>query len=646
MADAQTSTPDPPSDIFGALDVDKIVRGALPQSSINVPKIKSEMMAVGQQEAAAKDTLTDQTIAQMERDKMAAHAAKQGIETVDLKPWNAEEERKKYATSPMEQFGSWGVIAATLASAFTRQPMMNALNGAAAAMTAIQERDDKKYDRAYEAFKTNTELAIKRHNMQREAYQDAIQMLNTDRETGTAELAMLTEKFGDKRARALLDGGYIKELIEYQNSQRAAYQGLAQMLPQLEQMNTKKQAAEYLKQQGKNPADIYHEIYAPAYSSTLGNLKTQMIRDEMSKNGGDIDAAVRKVELTFNPQKANLPANYAQEAIAGLEKDGVVLDPTTKALVASTLGKGTGGAKGAEVNSAVAGAMEEIRRRKEADGQVDTNTASQIVRDAISSTTGGQTKIDQAIINQLPHYEGMSKKDLGYIGVKNQERIMTSIQSSEQIEHIAEYAAQNPESIGLLADAAKRINIDAYKGLITDYSKYIPKITNDRESAIDAEAKSRGLSQDVAEKAKVLNKMLATQAFADAAQAGSRGATIYLDKAFREIYQQASSPPAFFDILRVRQADADNSLSKYNLGLNRRDDVKERFPFYSNPEAFLERAVMPRAKPGAAATLPAAGKREVGKTYPTPKGPLVWGGDAWYTPQEWQAKATKAPLSQ
>lgn len=642
MAEPATSDA-PPTDPFGALDVDKIVRGAMPQTAVDPTKIKKDIGAVDKQEAAVKDPLYSRTAARIEKDTAAVHQAHDGIDPVDLKPWNAETERKKVSSSPLEQFGSWGVIAATLASAFTRAPMMNALNGAAAAMTAIQGRDDKAYDRAFETFKTNSDIAIKRHNLQHEAYQDAIQVLNTDRESGMAQLAMLTEKFGDKRARALLDGGYIKELIDYQNSQRAAYQGIAQLMPQLQDMNVKKQAADYLKEQGRNPAEIYHDIYAPAYSNSVGNLKAQMIKQEIAANGGDVDAAVRKVESSFNPAKANLPANYAQEAIAGLEKDGVALEPSTKALVVSTLGKSANSAKAAEINSAVAGAMEELKRRKDLDGKVDTAAASLVVRDAIASASGGQAKIDQAIVNQLPHYKDMDRKDLGYIGVKNQERIMGAIQSAEQIEHIASYAAENPESIGLLAEAARKINVDAYKGLLGDYSSYIPKISQDRDGAIDAEAKSRGLSQDVAEKAKVLNKMLATQAFADAAQAGSRGATIYLDKAFREIYQQASSPPAFFDILSVRQRDADNVLSKYKLDIGRRDDATEKFPFHADPEVYLERAVKPRAKPGQPATaggaaLPPMNTREVGKGYPTPQGELIWGGDGWYTAQEWQAK--------
>src|SRR6266852_2304947 len=101
---AETDTSPPSTDIFGGLDVDKIVRGALPQSSVDAPKIKQDLQAIGTQESGAKDRVTDRTVAQLERDTTAVHQAKQGIDPVDLKPWNAEEERRKNSTSPMEQF--------------------------------------------------------------------------------------------------------------------------------------------------------------------------------------------------------------------------------------------------------------------------------------------------------------------------------------------------------------------------------------------------------------------------------------------------------------------------------------------------------------------------------------------------------------
>jgi hypothetical protein len=634
--------------------VGKIVRGALPQTNVDAPKIQGDLAEIGREESKVKGAFVDRNIRQMESDAAAVHRAQEGIEPVDIRPWDAEKERQKYSTSPIEQFGSFAFIAATLASAFTRQPMTNALNAAGAAMEATNKRDSENYDKAYDAFKLNADLAIKRHNIQHEAYQDAIERLNVDKAVGLSELEMLAAKFGDKRAQALIDGGYIKELIEYQNSQRAAYLGMAQMMPQLEQMNAKRQAAEFLKEQGKNPAEIYHDIYAPAYSNTLGSQQARMIdaraKELMDDGKPQTEAwqqAAQEVTASFNKGRSaqSMPAQkLLDESFEGLKKEtGIELPDDLKATVMSVMSDKS--AKSNDAKLSFTNAMAEIRSRIERGDPMDSNAAGQIIRDAMTAASSGQSKIDQAIVNQLPHYKddngkAMDKRALGYLGPKSQERVMGAQQSVEQIEHIAQYAAENPEAVGLLADAARRVNVDAYKGMLGNYQAYIPKITNDRDTAIDEAAKAKGLSSDMVSKAKVLNKMLATQAFADAAQAGSRGATIYLDKAFREIYQQASSLPAFFDILHIRERDADMNLSRYNLDLKKRDDFNEKFGFYANPEKYLERAVKPKAPP-----LPSKDKLETGKPYDVPgHGEMIWGGDGFYTNEEWALKNKRSEL--
>lgn len=626
---------EPATDIFGGLDVDRIVRGAMPQATVNVPKVQSGLKEVGREEAAAKGSASDRMIGDLNKDVTGVHKAYEGIDPVDVKPWDAAKAKEQFSTDPVKEFGSLGMIAVTLASAFTRQPMINSLNAAGSYLEARNKKNDKDMENAYKAWKDNTELAIKRHDMQRQGYDDAIKLMNVDRTKGAAELEALAAKFGDKRTQVLLEGGYIKELIDYQNSQRQAYAGMAQMLPQLETLNAKRQAEQYLTEQGKNPAEIYHEIYAPAYSNTIGNLKAQMIRDKIA-GGAKVEDAIRETEASFKPADAakTVGPKYAQEFIEGVEKDGIALRPETKKLIQDTIGTTAKSGKTQETTARVAQAAEEIRQRKNGDQPLKEGEADQIIRDAVATET--PQKIDQAIINQLPQYEGMDRRKLGYIGPKSQERILNSIQSAEQIEHIADYAAANPETVGLIADAARKINVDAYKGMITNPSAYIAKITQDRDSAIDAEAKNKGLSPDVASKAKVLNKMLATQAFADAAQAGSRGATIYLDKAFREIYQQASSLPAFFDILHVRQRDADMNLGRYNLDLDKRKDGDQHFKFWKDPESYLTRAATPKAKAG---QLPPKDKLVVGSPYQTAKGPRIWGGDAFYTEEEWATRS-------
>lgn len=644
MADPAPSVgPATSSDMFGGLDIDKLVRQSMPTPTVNEKKIVDATKAASAEEARSKDPIYDKLLQSDKENLERVHKAADGIQPVELKEWDAKKELANHTTDPMEIFGSFGFIATQLASAFTRMPFVNGLNAASGFINGVREHDTQGYEKAYEAFKTNTDIAIKRHNIQREAYDDAAKRFSTDHSAYLSELEVLSTKFGDKRTQALIEGGYIKELEELHRSRESAARGMLQALPQVETLYAKNRAADQLRKDGKNDAEIYHELYAPAYSNNIGNFKVQRINaraQEIAKengrespNGEDWDKATASVNSSFNPAKGNnAAAADADEVIKNLNKDGLNLPPEVNAEIRNVLGDKSSSAVAGVRKSALVNALEEIRAQKDSgDKPMDSQKASKIINDALEQANSGKVKIDQALVNQFAQYPDMNAKKFGYVGVKNQERIMNAIQSSEQIEHIAKYAADNPESIGIVADAARKINVDAYKALITNPGQYISKLTNDRDNAIDAAAKEKGLSTDQAAKAKVLNKMLATQAFADAAQAGSRGATIYLDKAFREIYQQASSPSAFFDILRVRQQDSDNLLSKYDMSLKDRKDVKDRFQFYQNPEAYLTKAVT--SKPPA---VPSAAKREVGKSYHTPKGDLIWGGNGeWYTKEEW-----------
>jgi hypothetical protein len=629
--------------MFGGLDIDKLVKQSMPSSSVNEPKIIAATKAASAEEAREKAPVYDKLMQADKENLERVHKAADGIQPVELKEWDAKKELANHTTEPMEIFGSFGFIFTQLASAFTRMPAVNGLNAAAGFINGVREHDTQGYEKAYEAFKTNTDIAIKRHNIQREAYDDAAKRFSTDHAAYLSELEALSSKFGDRRTQALLEGGYIKELEELHRSRESSARGMLQALPQIETLYAKNRAADVLRAEGKDDATIYHELYAPAYSNNIGNFKVQRINQmasEIAKENGrdtpnseDFGKATAAVNSSFNPAKGNTAAQAdADEVIKNLNKDGINLPPEVNAEIRNTLGDKSSSAVSGARKSALVNALEEIRSQKDSgDKPIDSQKAAKIINDALEQANSGKVKIDQALVNQFPQYDGMNAKKFGYVGVKNQERIMNAIQSSEQIEHIAKYAADNPEAIGLVADAARKINVDAYKALISNSSQYISKLTTDRDNAIDAAAKDKGLSTDQAAKAKVLNKMLATQAFADAAQAGSRGATIYLDKAFREIYQQASSPAAFFDILRVRQQDSDNLLSKYDMSLKDRKDVKDRFQFYQSPESYLQKAVTSKQP-----TVPSAAHREVGKTYNTSKGSLVWGGNGmWYTDEEW-----------
>jgi hypothetical protein len=228
--------PDAPS---SSIDIDSLVRQSLPPS-VDAKGITKKAGEVTREKIAEEGAVGERTARQMRSDEARVHAGYEGIEPLDVKPWNADQERQKRTTSPIDAFGSFGSAFAMIASAFTHQPLINGLNGAAAAMNAIHARDDKAYDSAFDAWKENTKLAIKRHEMERESFQDAIKLMDTDQAAGTVELQNVARKYGDKMALAMIDGGYIKELVDLQNSRAGAARGLISVLPQLESMDRDK----------------------------------------------------------------------------------------------------------------------------------------------------------------------------------------------------------------------------------------------------------------------------------------------------------------------------------------------------------------------------------------------------------------------
>ena len=142
----------------------------------------------------------------------------EGFSPNDLKPWNEEQESAKRRTDPIAAFGSFGSVFGILASAFTHAPMENALNASAAAMTAIKDGDALGYERAKDAWEKNNKLALDRHKIQHEAYQDAATLMQTNLGAGEAKMRMLASKFGDQKTLMLLDAGLSEDAMKLMES--------------------------------------------------------------------------------------------------------------------------------------------------------------------------------------------------------------------------------------------------------------------------------------------------------------------------------------------------------------------------------------------------------------------------------------------
>lgn len=205
-----------PSENITGVEVDGQPTPAIAGSSIGgtdsifaPDKVTSGLADIQREGSAAKEGLYGNIASLANHDAFRAHHAydAEAATAHDIPTWNEEAQKQKFSTDPVKAFGSVGSVFAMIAAAFTHRPMINALQGSAAAMDAVKAGDDKAYDQAFTAFKTNADLAIKRHQMMHEEYQDALSLMNTDMAAGEAQLKMAAHKYDDKQMLFLTENG-------------------------------------------------------------------------------------------------------------------------------------------------------------------------------------------------------------------------------------------------------------------------------------------------------------------------------------------------------------------------------------------------------------------------------------------------------
>lgn len=191
--------------------------------------LKSDLIGAVRGKQAAVADVNAQTDRRVEEDRTRAlqlGATGVGPES-EIKPWDAKAKAQEYSHDPLDSFGSFASIFAITASAFTKAPFENALNGSAAAINAIKAGDEKGYERAYTAWKDNNELAIKRANLQHQKYQEAMDLMKTDMNRGAAKALAVAAQFDDQKTIALIQNGMIPEFFQTQAAAAQATQGMS-----------------------------------------------------------------------------------------------------------------------------------------------------------------------------------------------------------------------------------------------------------------------------------------------------------------------------------------------------------------------------------------------------------------------------------
>jgi hypothetical protein len=184
--------------------------------------------------------------------------------------------------------------------------------------------------------------------------------------------------------------------------------------------------------------------------------------------------------------------------------------------------------------------------------------------------------IGPALRNIAEQYPEGTAMSLAGASPDDKKRVQGAYRAVEESEKVADFVARNPNAVGALAVAKNFLRVDAIKSLQSeDEATVAAGKSAIIDQQLDAGVQKGEISRDDAEAAKVLQKKLFALALADVQGSGQRG-SVYLDRQFQNLYDQASRDTTLVKIIRERAEENNRNLKGYKLNVER----------HNNPELF------------------------------------------------------------
>ena len=184
--------------------------------------------------------------------------------------------------------------------------------------------------------------------------------------------------------------------------------------------------------------------------------------------------------------------------------------------------------------------------------------------------------IGPALRNIAENYPDGTANQLVGASPDDKRRVQGSYRAIEESENAADFIAKNRGAVGALAVAKNFLRIDAINS-INNEDEGAARIA--KEAAIDQQidegVKKGQISAQDAQNAKILQKKLFGLALADVQSSGQRG-SVYLDRQFQNLYDQASRQDTLLKIIKERAEENNRNLKPYKLNIER----------HNNPELF------------------------------------------------------------
>jgi len=206
--------------------------------------------------------------------------------------------------------------------------------------------------------------------------------------------------------------------------------------------------------------------------------------------------------------------------------------------------------------------------------------------------------IGPALRNIAEQYPDGTAMSLIGASPDDKKRVQGAYRAVEESEKVADFVARNPNAVGALAVAKNFLKVDAIKSLQSeDEATVAASKAAVIDQQLDAGVQKGEISRDDAEAAKVLQKKLFALALADVQGSGQRG-SVYLDRQFQNLYDQASRDTTLVKIIRERADENNRNLKTYKLNVERHNNP-EQFPLLESrtTEDFIKERKPPTGIP-------------------------------------------------
>lgn len=363
----------------------------------------------------------------------------------------------------IKQFGSLASMLGVFASAFTKKPALNALNASAAAMNAQRAGDQDAYKEAYQQWKDNTELALKKHKVEMENLHDILELSKEDQSAALAQLKAYGVAQSSDAAGVLAQLGDWGEIGKWAHSMETAGKGLASLTGQL----FSEEVQDFVKTHGR----------APNVDEKLALKKKVEGKGQVTWDDDAIDAAARGVA-------SGLPLS---KVAPGIGRD----NPNRDAIMNKAV-KINPDLDLAKAETSFAGEMQQARTVGGIAGRIEfaANSLEQslpLLRDAAKRVDLGKF----TDYNSLVNYASTHTSD------KNTEELLAAIQAS-----MSDYASLIARN-GIPTDATRAkatalLNENMGKGAIDGFIEQVERESKAQRKAVGMTKGQRGAAEDKA----------------------------------------------------------------------------------------------------------------------------------------------------